>query len=89
MGPSIVKAPAGKTRGMTEHGQDPGERIEHSADQLEQDLERLEGHIDDAKDHLKERQAEAERLEQVEDVAGDWEEKRPDPHKPQGDDPAE
>jgi archaellum component FlaC len=88
MAPSIVKAPAGKTRDMTEHGQDPGERIEHSADQLEQDLHRLEDHLDDAKDHLKERQADAERLEQVEDVAGDWEEKRPDPHHPQGDDPA-
>jgi hypothetical protein len=98
MTPSIVKAPAGKTRDMTEHGQDPGgahadegggSGIEHSADQLEQDRHRLEDHLDDAKDHLKERQADAERLEQVEDVAGDWEEKRPDPHHPQGDGPAE
>ena len=74
---------------MSEQGQDPGERIENSADQLEQDLDRLEHHLDDAKDHLKDRQADAERLEQVEDIAGDWEEKRPDPHRPQGDDPAD
>jgi hypothetical protein len=74
---------------MTEHGQDPGDRIERSADQLEQDLERLEGHIDDAKDHLKERQADAQRLQEAEDVAGDWEEKRPDPQRPQGDDAAD
>ena len=74
---------------MTEHGEDPGQRIERSADELEQDLDRLEHHLDDAKEQLKDRQADAERLERAEDVAGDWEEKRPDPHRPQGDDPAE
>lgn len=74
---------------MSEHGRDPAEHIERSTHQLEHDLERLEDHIDEAKGHLAERQADAQRLEQVEDVAGDWEEKRPDPHRPQGDDPAE
>jgi septal ring factor EnvC (AmiA/AmiB activator) len=74
---------------MSEQGEDPAERIERSTQQLEQDLDRLEHHIDDAKDQLKERQADAERLERAEDVAGDWEEKRPDPDRPQGDDPAD
>jgi peptidoglycan hydrolase CwlO-like protein len=69
---------------MTEHGQDPGERIERSAQQLEEDLDRLEDHIEEAKDHLADRQADAERLQQGEDVAGDWEDERPD--RPMGDD---
>ncbi len=72
---------------MTEHGQDPGEHIERTTDQLEEDLERLEGHIDEAKDHLADRQADAQRLQEGEDVAGDWEDERPD--RPMGDDAAE
>ena len=40
---------------MSEHGHDPGEELEHSANQLEEDLERLEGRLDEAKDHLKDR----------------------------------
>src|SRR3954452_2312036 len=55
MGPSIVKAAAGKTRHMTEHGPNPGDQIERSADQLEEDLDRLEGRLD-AKGRLQERQ---------------------------------
>ena len=69
---------------MTEHGQDPAEHIERSTQQLEQDLERLEGHLDEAKDRLAERQADAQRLQEGEDVAGDWEGERPD--RPLGDD---
>jgi peptidoglycan hydrolase CwlO-like protein len=72
---------------MTQQGDDPAEHIERSTQQLEQDLDRLEHHIDDAKDRLKERQADAERLERGEDVAGDWEDKKPD--RPGGDDAAD
>jgi hypothetical protein len=72
---------------MSEHGQDPAERIERSTHQLEQDLERLEGHLDDAKDRLAERRADAQRLGEAEDVAGDWEDKKPG--RPLGDDAAE
>src|SRR5439155_16438384 len=84
MCPSIVKAPAGKTRRMSEHGSDPAEQIEHRADQLEEDLDRLEGRLDDAKSRLRERQEDARRLGEGEDVAGDWEEQAPD--RPLGDD---
>jgi predicted nuclease with TOPRIM domain len=69
---------------MTEQGPDPGERIEHSADQLEEDLHRLEGRLDDAKDRLKERQEDAEGSGEAEKVAGDWEDTAPD--RPLGDD---
>jgi len=70
---------------MTEHGRDPGEQIEHSADELEEDLHRLEDRLDDAKDQLKDRQADAQGPEQAEKVAGDWEGEAPD--RPLGDDP--
>jgi predicted nuclease with TOPRIM domain len=69
---------------MTEQGPDPGERIEHSADQLDEDLHRLEGRLDDAKDRLKERQEDAEGPGEAEEVAGDWEDTAPD--RPLGDD---
>jgi hypothetical protein len=82
--PSIVKAAAGKTRPMTEQGSDPGEQIQHRADNLEEDLGRLEERIDDAKDRLKERQEDAEGTGAAEAVAGDWEEAAPD--RPLGDD---
>ena len=70
---------------MTEHGRDPGEQIEHNADELEEDLHRLEDRLDDAKDQLKDRQADAQGPEQAEKVAGDWEGEAPD--RPLGDDP--
>jgi hypothetical protein len=78
MRPSIVKPPAGKTRHMTEQGQDPGERIERSAEQLEEDLDHLEHRLDDAKDQLKDRQEDAQGPDQAEKVAGDWEGGAPD-----------
>jgi hypothetical protein len=59
MAPSIDKAPAGKTRGMSEHGGDPDEQMERSTHQLEEDLDRLEDRIDEAKDHLKDRTEDA------------------------------
>src|SRR3954463_10841977 len=83
MGPSIVKAAAGKTRRMTEH--DPGDQIERSADQLEEDLDRLEGRLDDAKGRLKERQEDAQGAGAAEEVAGDGEDEAPS--RPLGDDP--
>ena len=76
--------PAGKTRGMSEQAPDPGEKIERSADQLEEDLGRLEGHLDEAKDHLKDRMEDAQGPGVAEEVAGDWEDEAPD--KPLGDD---
>jgi hypothetical protein len=85
MGPSIVKPRAGKTRRMSEQAPDPGDQIEHSADQLEEDLHRLEGHLDDAKDRLKERKEDAVGPGEAEEVAGDWEDEAPD--RPLGDDP--
>lgn len=45
---------------MSEHPDDPGERIERDADNLEHDLDRLEDHLDDARSGLKDRQEEAE-----------------------------
>ena len=84
MAPSIVKAPAGKTRRMSEQARDPGNQIEHSAHQLEEDLDRLEGHLDDAKERLKERAEDAQGPGPAEEVAGDWEDQAPD--RPLGDD---
>src|SRR4051794_26144833 len=78
MRPSIVKAPAGKTRRMSEQGSDPGgahaaegggSEIERQADQLEQDLDRLEGRLDHAKDRLRERKEDAEGPGEAEEVA--------------------
>jgi predicted nuclease with TOPRIM domain len=85
MAPSIVKAPAGKTRRMTEHAPDPGEQIEREADQLEEELDRLEGHLDEAKDRLKERREDAVGPGEAEEAAGDWSGQAPD--RPLGDDP--
>jgi hypothetical protein len=84
MAPSIVKAPAGKTRGMSDQPRDPGEDIERSTHQLEEDLDRLESHIGEAKDHLKDRVEDAKGPGEGEEVAGDWEEQAPD--RPLGDD---
>jgi hypothetical protein len=86
MAPSIVKAPAGKTRAMSDD--DPGERIERSTHELEEDLDRLEGHLDDAKGHLEERRREAQGPgEEAEEVAGDWHDEAP--RRPMGDDAVE
>jgi hypothetical protein len=85
MAPSIDKAPAGKTRRMSEHPRDPDEQLERSGDQLEEDLHRLEGHLDEAKDRLKDRIEDAQGPGEAEDVAGDWEDQAPD--RPLGDDP--
>jgi hypothetical protein len=71
---------------MTEHGNDPGEQIERSADELEEDLARLEGRLDDAKGRLKDRQEDAEGPGEAKEVAGDWEDEAP--NRPLGDDPA-
>jgi hypothetical protein len=84
MAPSIVKAPAGKTRGMSEHAGDPGRQIQRSADQLEEDLGRLKEHLDDAKDQLKDRMEDAQGPGAAEKVAGDYEGEAPD--RPLGDD---
>jgi hypothetical protein len=84
MAPSIVKAPAGKTRGMSEQARDPGAKIERSADQLEEELERLEGDLDHAKERLKERVEDAQGPGAAEEVAGDWSDQAPD--RPLGDD---
>jgi len=51
---------------------DPEKAIERDADELEKRVERLGEHIDEAKDHLKQRTKEAEHLGRAEDVAGDW-----------------
>ncbi len=51
---------------------DPEKAIERDADELEQRVERLGEHIDEAKDHLEQRAKDAQRLGQAEDVAGDW-----------------
>ena len=69
---------------MSEQARDPGEKIERSADQLEEDLGRLEDHLDDAKDQLKDRMEDAQGPGEAEKVAGDWEDEAPD--KPLGDD---
>jgi hypothetical protein len=53
---------------------DPEQALERQADELEERVERLGGDIDEAKDRLKDRAAEAEHLGQAEDVAGDWSE---------------
>ena len=47
MAPSIVKAPAGKTRDMTSAG--PRRGVVRSADQLEEDLGASRGQLDDAR----------------------------------------
>ena len=69
---------------MSEHARDPGEQIERSADELEQDLERLERHVDEAKDRLKDRVEDARGPGEAEKVTGDWEGEAPD--QPLGDD---
>jgi hypothetical protein len=70
---------------MSEQGRDPGDELEHSANQLEEDLDRLERRLDDAKDHLKHRAEDAQGPGEAEEVAGDWEGEAPD--RPLGDDP--
>jgi hypothetical protein len=69
---------------MTEHDPDPGEQIKHSADELEEDLTRLEGRLDDAKGRLKDRQEDAQGPGEAQKVAGDWEDEAP--NRPLGDD---
>jgi hypothetical protein len=69
---------------MTVETSDPGQQIEHQAGALEEDLDRLESRIDDAKGRLKDRQEDAQGAGAAENVAGDWEETAPD--KPIGDD---
>jgi hypothetical protein len=63
---------------MSDEPRDPGEGIERSTHQLEQDLDRLEGRIDEAKDHLKDRVEDAQGPGEAEEVAGDWEDQAPD-----------
>ena len=70
---------------MTEQGQDPDARLEHSAGELQDDIERLEDHIGEAKDHLADRREEAQGPDGAEEVAGDWEDEAPE--RPMGDDP--
>ena len=69
---------------MTVETPDPGQQIERQADQLEQDLGRLEHRLDDAKTQLKARQQDARGAGDADEAAGDWEGQAPD--KPQGDD---
>ena len=51
---------------------DPEAAIEHDLAELEERVDRLGDEIDGAKDHLRERAAEAQRLSEGGDVAGDW-----------------
>jgi hypothetical protein len=69
---------------MTIETPDPAQQIERQADQLEQDLGRLEDHLDDAKTQLKARQEDARGAGDADEVAGDWEGQAPD--RPLGDD---
>lgn len=61
---------------------DPEQRLEHEAGELEERLDRLEDHIEDAERKAKERRRE---VDPAEEVAGDWEETRGTPG--QGEDP--
>ena len=70
---------------MSEQRDDPGKRIERSANQLEEDLGHLEEHLDEAKDHLKDRMKDAQGPGPAQEAAGDWEDEAPD--RPLGDDP--
>jgi hypothetical protein len=54
---------------------DPEQAIERDAENLEQDLDRLGDHIDEAKGRLAERAKEAGNTDAV---AGDWEDTEPD-----------
>jgi predicted nucleic acid-binding Zn-ribbon protein len=51
---------------------DPAQAIEHDAGELEERVEKLSAHIDDAKARLEDRAAEAQDLEEAKDVAGDF-----------------
>jgi hypothetical protein len=61
---------------------DAGPRPERTADELDDRLDRLGGHIDDAKAKARERR---EEVDASRVVAGDWHEERPAPAG--GDDP--
>jgi hypothetical protein len=66
---------------------DPEKAIERDTENLEQDLDRLGDHIDEAKSQAAQRAKEADPTEGGEaDVAGDWEDEAPD--QPAGDDPS-
>ena len=52
---------------------DPGQAIEHDADELEERVEKLSAHIDDARERLEDRVAEAQELGEAQDVVGDFE----------------
>jgi hypothetical protein len=66
----------------TRQGGGPEQRLEHTADELDHDLQRLGDHISDARRQAEERREEANPAEAV---AGDWEETRGAPG--QGEDP--
>ena len=51
---------------------DPGQAIEHEADELEERVEKLSAHIDDARERLEDRVAEAQELGEAKDVVGDF-----------------
>lgn len=52
---------------------DPARAIEHDAAELEERVDRLEEHIEESRTRLQERSAEAQHLEEAEDLMGDWE----------------
>jgi HPt (histidine-containing phosphotransfer) domain-containing protein len=60
----------------------PAERLQHDADELEDRLERLGDHLEEAEELAAERRRE---LEATEAVAGDWRDTKPSPAG--GDDP--
>jgi|tagenome__1003787_1003787.scaffolds.fasta_scaffold20886941_2 hypothetical protein len=69
---------------MSEHGQDPDAQLEHTRDELQEDLERLEDRIGEAKDRLDDRREDAQGAGEAQTAAGEWEDEAPD--RPLGDD---
>ena len=56
---------------MEQHTSDPDHSLEHTGDELEERLDRLDDHIDESRGVAKARSEENE--DPFEDVAGDWE----------------
>jgi hypothetical protein len=74
MAASIEGEPAGKPQRMSPQRDetDPAEDLERQTDELEARTQRLGEHLDEAKEKLEDRAAEAQRLGEAEDVVGDF-----------------